>query len=209
MKERGPRAAENNSNKNSIDPTLAGPVGTSRRHQERWTRRQVQPYGERHPEADLDALELNLLMSITESTRRAAMIHRLAALGLSKALGQYTLLRVLLFYDELTHSDLAHEMRVTLSNVTRLVDQMQDSGWIQRKGDPDDKRITYVRLTQEGSELARKLVAEMVQFSKDVTECFSRAEMLMFIEFLSRIHAQAEALDIEDGRALEKQEPLP
>jgi MarR family 2-MHQ and catechol resistance regulon transcriptional repressor len=175
---------------------------------ERWTRQQVRPYREFHAEADLDALELNLLLAFAESARKAAMVHRWTGLGLSKAAGQYTVLKTLLFYDELTHSELANDMRVTLSNVTRLVDQMQESGWIDRRGDPSDRRLTYVSLTPKGKELARELVAEQVQFSKDVTECFSHGEILMFIEFLSRLNDQAEAINREDGGAVEKQDFL-
>ena len=186
-------------NGHATDATSIGAavLSSSRSRQPRWTREQVQPYEALHPEADLDALELNLLLAFAESARKAAMVHRWAAVGLSKAGGQYTVLKTLLFYKEFTHSELARHIRVTLSNVTRLVDQMQDSGWIERRGDPTDKRLTYVRLTPKGEDLARRLVADSVQFTKDVTECFSHGEILMFIEFLSRLHDQAEALDVE------------
>src|SRR5215203_5319769 len=54
---------------------------------------ELQPYKDAYPWADLAALELNQRMAATEAARRAAMVHRWNAIGLSKATGQYTVLR--------------------------------------------------------------------------------------------------------------------
>lgn len=46
--------------------------------------------------------------------------------------------------------DLAELLGVTQSGVTRLVDRLIGRGWVEREQPPDNRRVMYARLTQEG-----------------------------------------------------------
>ena len=50
--------------------------------------------------------------------------------------------------------ELADRLEVTPRNVTGLIDRLERDGLVERIDDPDDRRMTYARLTHEG---ARKL----------------------------------------------------
>ena len=91
---------------------------------------ELKPYKVSYPWADLAALELNQRMAAAEAARRGAMVHRWNAIGLSKATGQYTVLRNLHFAadNRMTQSEVGRRMNVTSSNVTRLIDGLEHDG---------------------------------------------------------------------------------
>lgn len=49
-------------------------------------------------------------------------------------------------------SELAERTLLTRSGITRLVDGLQKSGWIERCPCPSDARVSYARLTDAGEE---------------------------------------------------------
>ena len=56
-------------------------------------------------------------------------------------------------------SSLAKETRVTKGAVTRLIDGLQDRGFVERKRDPDDGRRSLIVLTKKGTAEAKRLRA--------------------------------------------------
>jgi DNA-binding MarR family transcriptional regulator len=156
----------------------------------------LQSYKDAFPWADLAALELNQRLAATEAARRAAMVHRWNAIGLSKATGQYAVLRSLYFVPghRMTQSEIGRSMNVTSSNVTRLIDGLEHDGFVRRSADLTDRRVTYVELTPDGHELSQRIVPAVVQFSMDVASVFSPDEMQTLLNLLARLQAHAEAL---------------
>ena len=64
---------------------------------------------------------------------------------------QYALLSLPLDVDEgLPMRELAGVCRTTPSYVTSIVDSLEERGLVRRHPDPHDRRVTQVRLTQEG-----------------------------------------------------------
>src|SRR5262245_4516462 len=158
---------------------------------------ELQPYKNAYPWADLSALELNQRMAATEAARRSAMVHRWNAIGLSKATGQYTVLRNLHFAEEhrMTQSEIGRRMNVTSSNVTRLIDGLEQDGLVRRTADHADRRVTYVELTREGMTVSERSVPAVVQFAMDVASEFSQEELQTLLALLGRLQSHAEALD--------------
>ena len=157
---------------------------------------ELQAYKESYPWADLAAIELNQRLAATEAARRAAMVHRWSAIGLSKATGQYTVLN-LRFVEghRMTQSEIGRRMNVTSSNVTRLIDGLEEDGLVRRTADHSDRRVTYVELTQEGQRLAELIVPAVLQFSMDVAQVFSPEELQTLLGMLTRLQAHVESLN--------------
>ena len=158
---------------------------------------ELQPYKDSYPWADLAALELNQRMAAAEAARRAAMVHRWNAIGLSKATGQYTVLRNLHFAadNRMTQSEVGRRMNVTSSNVTRLIDGLEQDGLVQRTADHADRRVTFVELTAEGRTVAERIVPAVVQFAMDVAQEFTPEELQTLLGLLARLQVHAESLD--------------
>jgi DNA-binding MarR family transcriptional regulator len=60
---------------------------------------------------------------------------------------------LMLFGDEryLTASGIAYKLNVVKSRVTRIISGLEQKGMIQRVKDPDDSRVTLLRLTLQGT----------------------------------------------------------
>jgi len=59
-------------------------------------------------------------------------------------------------------SELGRQTQLEKSNLSNLVDRLEQRGLVLRTRDPDDRRVTYVELTEEGTELAVRSHAEVV-----------------------------------------------
>ncbi|MBD3335361.1 MAG: MarR family transcriptional regulator [Candidatus Eisenbacteria bacterium] len=70
---------------------------------------------------------------------------------------QVLALRTLLARGAKSSADLAQEMYVTPSNLTGIVDRLEVRGLLTRTRHEKDRRITLLRLTEEGEQLARTL----------------------------------------------------
>lgn len=66
---------------------------------------------------------------------------------------QLHLLRMLHERDSLPMGQLAELLYCDASNVTALVDRLEDRGLIERRPDPDDRRVKRIELTAAGADL--------------------------------------------------------
>lgn len=58
-------------------------------------------------------------------------------------------------------TDLGRILHLAKSNLSNLVDRAEQRGLAMRSRDPDDRRITWVELTEEGSSLAMRTHSEV------------------------------------------------
>lgn len=73
-------------------------------------------------------------------------------------------LRVLADCGEISQSRLAELMLLTRPTVTRMLQRMERDGYVRRRTDPDDQRLTRVGLTDEGQRLHLRLDAMMSEY---------------------------------------------
>src|ERR1700687_4371992 len=67
--------------------------------------------------------------------------------------GQPPLLRELWEEEGLTQTELAIRLKLTPPTITKMLQRMEKSGFIQRKPDPDDQRVSRVYLTSAGRDV--------------------------------------------------------
>lgn len=75
----------------------------------------------------------------------ASMNEALAPVGIT--FRQCQILGALALHGEVPQGELADMLRVEPSAVVRIVDRMERDGWIERVGDPDDRRKKIIRPT--------------------------------------------------------------
>lgn len=75
--------------------------------------------------------------------------HTLAEFGLTPA--QFDVLSRLATEPGLTQQQLAERLLVTKGNVGGLIDRMEQAGLVERCGNPDDRRVYELHLTQSGA----------------------------------------------------------
>ena len=98
---------------------------------------------------------------------RKLIDRRLQPLGLSRA--QWSVLAILSNREGLSQSQISDELEIEKPTTGRLIDQVERSGWIERRPIPGDRRLWGIHLTDR----ARQLIAEVESIVLN-----TRAEML-------------------------------
>jgi DNA-binding MarR family transcriptional regulator len=72
---------------------------------------------------------------------------------------QYNVLRILRGHggDALSCCEIAAEMIHRMPDITRLVDRLEEAGWVERSRDREDRRVVRVKITAEGLALLNRL----------------------------------------------------
>jgi DNA-binding MarR family transcriptional regulator len=110
-----------------------------------------------------------------------------AKLDLTRA--QYRALAYLSYHGEMNQVCLADLMEVAPISAGRLLDRMEEGGWIARRPNPLDRRERMVRMTDKADQAldaARKVGDEV---TLQALNGFSAAETDQFLDFLQRARA--------------------
>jgi DNA-binding MarR family transcriptional regulator len=90
--------------------------------------------------------------------------------------------------------DLAQQVLLTPSGITRLLDGLQDSGYVEKASCPTDARVVYARLTDAGLEkLERATGSHCASIATLFCERFSREELCTLHALLARLEPEGAA----------------
>lgn len=109
----------------------------------------------------------------------------LEAIGLYR--GQPPLLRALREQEGLTHSEVAERLRVTPATITRMLQRMEKAGFITRRPDPADQRVSRVYLTDAGRAVQSELQHVVRTMEADEFCGFTEQERVQMRQFLLRV----------------------
>jgi MarR family transcriptional regulator, organic hydroperoxide resistance regulator len=119
--------------------------------------------------------------------QRTAMGRRLASLGLHP--GQDALLRLLWVEDGQRQTQLADALQVEPPTVTKMLQRMEASGLVTRKGDKTDGRVSLVKLTAKGKRLQPKVEAATAEVTREATRGVAAKEAAALVDALDKITA--------------------
>jgi DNA-binding MarR family transcriptional regulator len=90
--------------------------------------------------------------------------------------------------------DLAERLILTASGVTRLLDGLERTGWVERASCASDRRVTYAVLTDTGRAKLREAASSHIETVRDYFESrFSEAELDQLAGLLGRLPGAAGA----------------
>jgi DNA-binding MarR family transcriptional regulator len=92
-----------------------------------------------------------------------------------------------------TMSELADLATIDRTTLTRTVDRMQDSGWLERLADEEDMRITRLALTATGRRMFERIWPEVQRLNELALAGLSNAEIISLKKILGRMRANLEA----------------
>ena len=96
-------------------------------------------------------------------------------------------LRVFETNEELTMKELASEMDLAMSRMTRIVDGLVKKSLVERGSDPKDRRVCLVHLTAKGKRLVNEMQKSYLEMNQRVLENVSpnaRPEVLKALRHL-------------------------
>jgi DNA-binding MarR family transcriptional regulator len=88
-----------------------------------------------------------------------------------------------------TAADLARELMADTGAMTRMLDRLEDKGFIQRTRRAEDRRVVQVELTSKGRQLADRMILVTINALNHHLRGFSPAEVSQFKDFLRRMIA--------------------
>ena len=101
---------------------------------------------------------------------------------------KYGVLVRLYDYESLPLSELSNQIFRANSNMTTLINRMEREGLVRRCNHGKDRRITEIRLTRKGRNLAPKVIAAYKPFLHQVlTECITPQEQKILFSLCTRI----------------------
>ena len=115
-----------------------------------------------------------------------ARIHTLLeALGLYR--GQPSVLQALWEHEGLMHTELARHLQVQPATITRMLQRMEKAGFVERRPDPEDHRVSRVYLTETGQAVRADVQQVWRQLEEEAFAGFTLEEQALLRRFFLRI----------------------
>ena len=100
---------------------------------------------------------------------------------------QYNVLRILRGSgaDGLCRNELRDRMLTRMPDMTRLLDRMEETGWVTRTREREDRRMVLTRITPAGQELLKELDAPVNALHRTQLDRLSDEQLRSLIDLLT------------------------
>ena len=122
------------------------------------------------------SVDMNFLFTLGEVTRmvRAWADREAARYGITRA--QWAVLAKVERAEGMKQSELAEQMEMQPITLTRLIDKLCDNGWIERRGDDNDRRVNRLYLKKAARPLLGKLAGLRSELTTTALEGINPAD---------------------------------
>lgn len=132
-------------------------------------------------------MDYNIGYLLSDSSRllRRAFDERVRTLGLTAV--QARLLLSLEKFPDGNQSFYADRLDIEPITLTRIIDRMEDAGWIERVPDPKDRRARILHLTAKSQEIVNKVRTRVDGLVADMTTGIATADRDQLARMLTTI----------------------
>jgi DNA-binding MarR family transcriptional regulator len=81
----------------------------------------------------------------------------------------------------------AERLDIEPITLTRIVDRLEEAGWVERRSDPDDRRARILHLTDKSRSIVARLRGIVEALSDEMLDGFDPAERRVIAQMLDRI----------------------
>src|SRR3954469_19653146 len=106
---------------------------------------------------------------------------RVRSLGVTRA--QCRVLAYLLLHEGNNQAGLAELLEIEPITLVRMLDRMEEAGWVERRPDPEDRRVRCLHLTRKAEPLLERVSALADAYEAEVCADLSGEEKRRFITF--------------------------
>ena len=115
--------------------------------------------------------------------------------------GQPPLLHVLWMDDGRTHSELAERIHVRRATITKMITRMEEAGFVERREDAQDRRVSRVYLTAAGRAIQEQVRKVWQQLEREGLAGFTAEERATLHGLLTRIRDNFDWTDKHNKRS--------
>ena len=130
---------------------------------------------------------VGFLLSDAARLMRTNYDRRMRELGITRS--QWWVLNHLYFNEGISQTALSDVLEIERATLGRLIDRLEEKGWIERRSDRRDRRVKRVFLTGEVEMLLQTMRSIAAECRGQALAGFSRDQQEWFIDMLLRIKA--------------------
>ena len=152
-------------------------------------------------------VDLNFLFTLGEVQRlmRAYADKQAARYGITRA--QWAVLAKVERYEGMKQTELAEQLEMQPITLTRLIDKLCDNGWIERRGDDNDRRVNRLYLKKAARPLLGKLAGLRSEITATALEGIHPADAHRMLAQLEEIRENVRsAIQNHDEEAARKEQ---
>lgn len=130
---------------------------------------------------------LGFLLADSARLLRREFDARVRPMGITRP--QWRVLTILKRREGINQGELAERLEVEAITVGRMVDRLQDAGFVERRADPQDRRAWRLFLTPRSHAIIKELLPISDRMIEDTLEGFTTEERAAFVGYLERVRA--------------------
>ena len=150
---------------------------------------------------DLDR-SIGFLLNDVARLMRTRFDREARDLGLTRA--QWRVMMYLRRHEGARQNELAGLLEVENVTLGRHIDRLEESGWVERRSDPSDRRVWLLYLADKSMPILDKLAVVLIETRETALTGFSAQERDELIETLLRIKVNLADADEADTIAAEQ-----
>ncbi len=100
-----------------------------------------------------------------------------------------------------SQSELADMMEIERAPVGKIVDRLEERGWIERRPDPMDRRINRIFLTDRGARVHAAIWPIAQSTVSDALVDLSEADVMRLTQLLARVKSRLAEMEASDSIA--------
>ena len=114
--------------------------------------------------------------------------------------GQIPVLGLLAYKDGLSQREIAEHLRIKPPTVNVTVQRLEKAGFLFRKADEKDQRVSRIYLTEKGKQAKERGMKRVEENEKILFDGFSDAELCLLRRFLEQITANIDKIPGSSGK---------
>ena len=120
--------------------------------------------------------------------------------------GQIPVLGLLSHKDGLSQKEIAEHLRIKPPTVNVTVQRLEKAGFLYRKADEKDQRVSRIYLTEKGHNAKEQVMKKVEENEKIMLEGFSDAELCLLKRFLEQITENIDKIPGGNGKENKEKE---
>ncbi|MBB3131858.1 DNA-binding MarR family transcriptional regulator [Paenibacillus rhizosphaerae] len=126
------------------------------------------------------------LISYIHRQNQKRLAKELAPYGIGGG-GQHSFLKVILYQPGITQEQLTQQLKFDKATTARSIKQLEASGYIERKPDPDDRRSQLLYPTSKAKQMRPQLHAILDDSNRILTKYLTPEEQDQLISLLHKV----------------------
>lgn len=100
---------------------------------------------------------------------------------------QINYLKIIDSNDNMTFSQLAEKTKITKPSVSDLISKLKDFGCVYKEPCTEDKRVSYIRLTEKGTNIARHEQMAVENLMERMINSLTEKEIIELIRIFNKV----------------------